>query len=131
MSSSHRARVSAHKAKVSDIERAEKTSGTLLENIEWLREALGNTVLIDTANRIAAELAKARIPHLIVGGLAVQEHPAAFAAIKYSSRFLDQPCLAMFDRDELPGKFSVKGLGSLSSLDAAAVWLDERKAALV
>ncbi len=65
---------SAQKVKGTDIERAEKASGTLLENIEWLREALGNTVLIDTANRIAAELAKARIPHLIVGGLAVQEH---------------------------------------------------------
>src|SRR3954468_1264702 len=64
----------ARKASVADIEKAEKTSGTLLDDLKWLREALGNTVLIDTANKVAAELAKAQIPHLIVGGLAVQEH---------------------------------------------------------
>src|ERR1043166_6363090 len=64
----------AQKASVADIEAAEKTSGTLLENTQRLREALGNTMLIDTANRMAAELAKARIAHLIVGALAVQEH---------------------------------------------------------
>ena len=61
----------------------------------------------------------------------MQEHPAAFAAIKYSSRFLDQPCLAIFDRGGLQAKLKEKALGALSNLDAAVDWLDERRAALV
>lgn len=39
-----------------------------------LRETLGNTPLIQTARRLAKALSDAGIPHLIVGGLAVQEH---------------------------------------------------------
>ena len=46
-------------------------------------------------------------------------------------RFLDQPCLALFDRGGLQSKLQVKLLGSLTNLDAAVDWLDERKAALV
>jgi len=65
---------SDQKPTVLEIERAENTPGTLREDVNWLREALGNTVLVDTANKVAAQLAKAGIPHLIVGGLAVQEH---------------------------------------------------------
>lgn len=63
-------------------------------------------------------------------GLAVQEHPAAFEAIKYSSRFVDQPCLALCDRGGMPGRLQVKPLGSLSNLNAAVDWLDQHRAAL-
>ena len=59
------------------------------------------------------------------------DHPAAFEAIKYASRFLDQPCLALFDRGGFQSKLQVKALGALSDLDAAVDWLNERKAALV
>jgi hypothetical protein len=55
----------------------------------------------------------------------------AFEAIKYASRFLDQPCLALFDRGGLQGQLQVKALGPLNSLDAAVDWLDDPKAALV
>lgn len=61
----------------------------------------------------------------------MQQHPVAFDALKYSSRFIDQPCLALFDRGGMPGRLQVTPLGSLNSLDAAVDWLDERKAALV
>jgi hypothetical protein len=52
-------------------------------------------------------------------------------ALKFSSRFLDQPCLTLFDRGGLQRKLKAKTLVALSNLDAAMDWLDERKAALV
>lgn len=64
-------------------------------------------------------------------GLAVQQHPAGFQAIKYTSRFVDQPCLALFDRGGLKAKLKVKLLGDLENLDESVDWLHERKAALV
>jgi len=64
-------------------------------------------------------------------GLAVQQHPAGFQAIKYASRFVDRPCLALFDRGALRSRLQVKSLGSLEDLDDAVDWLHERKAALV
>jgi hypothetical protein len=64
-------------------------------------------------------------------GLAIQRHPAGFEGVKYSSRFVDQPCLALFDRGRLQTRLKVTPLGPLLNLDAAADWLDERNAALV
>jgi hypothetical protein len=64
-------------------------------------------------------------------GLVLQKHPTEFEAIKYTSRFVDQPCLALFDRDGLKSKLKVKLLGHPENLDAAVDWLHERKAALV
>lgn len=90
--------------------------------LERTRDAMS----VDRASLMAADLT---FPQS--WGLAVQHHPAEFQAIKYSSRFLDQTCLALFDRRGLSAKLRVQNLGSLSNLDAAAVWLDERKAALV
>lgn len=81
---------------------------------------------VDKASLLAADLT---IPQ--AWGLAVQGHPAGFEAIKYSSRFLDQPCLALFDRGGLQSKLQVKMLGTLCNLDVAVDWLDDRKAALV
>ncbi len=64
-------------------------------------------------------------------GLAMQQHPAAFQAIKYTSRFVDQPCLALFDRDGLKSRLEVELLADLAGLDDAMDWLHERKAAFV
>ena len=91
-------------------------------NLERTRDAMS----VDKASLLAADLT---IPQ--AWGLAVQGHPAGFEAIKYSSRFLDQPCLALFDHGGLQAKIRVKALGVLAGLDAAVDWLDERKAALV
>ena len=91
-------------------------------SLERTRDAMN----VDKASLLAADLT---IPQ--AWGLAVQQHPAGFEAIKYSSRFLDQPCLTLFDRGGLQAKLRSKSLGPLSSLDAAVDWLDERKAALV
>jgi hypothetical protein len=91
-------------------------------NLERTRDAMN----VDKASLLAADLT---IPQ--AWGLAVQGHPAGFEAIKYSSRFLDQPCLALFDRGGLQAKLRVKTLGALTSLETAVDWLDERKAALV
>jgi hypothetical protein len=91
-------------------------------NLERTRDAMS----VDKASLMAADL---RVPQ--AWGLAVQEHPAGFEAIRFSSRFLDQSCLALFDRGGLPARLPVKALGPLSGLDAAVDWLDERKAALV
>ena len=81
---------------------------------------------VDKASLLAADLS---IPQ--AWGLAVQEHPAGFEAIKYTSRFLDQPCLALFDRGDLGSRLRVETSGELSQIEAAVDWLDDRKAALV
>ncbi len=91
-------------------------------SLERTREAMS----VDKGSLMAADLG---IPQ--AWGLAVQGHPAGFEAIRYASRFLDQSCLALFDRGGLQAKLQVKPLGALRSLDAAVDWLDERKAALV
>jgi len=91
-------------------------------SLERTRDAMS----VDKASLLAADLT---IPQ--AWALAVQGHPAGFEAIKYSSRFLDQPCLALFDRGGLQAKLRAKALGALINLDAAVDWLDERKAALV
>src|SRR6266478_3086791 len=79
-------------------------------SLERTRDAMS----VDRASLFAADLS---IPQ--AWGLAVQEHPAAFEAIKYSSRFLAQPCLALFDRGGLESKLQMRELGALTSLDAA------------
>ncbi len=89
------------------------------------REQTRDAMSVDKASLLAADLA---IPQ--AWGLAVQTHPAGFEGIKYASRFLDQPCLALFDRGGQESRLRVKSLGPLSSLDAAVDWLDERKVAL-
>jgi len=89
---------------------------------EPTRDAMG----VDKASLLATDLS---IPQ--AWGLAVQQHPAAFEAIKYSSRFIDLPCLALFDRGGMAAQLQETLLGPLNSLDAAVDWLDERKAALV
>ena len=90
------------------------------------QERTRDAMRVDRASLMAADLS---IPQ--AWALAVQAHPAAFEAIKYSSRFLDQPCLVLFDRDGLSAKLHETMLGALTDLDAAVDWLDERKAALV
>ena len=90
------------------------------------QERTRDAMRVDRASLMAADLS---IPQ--AWALAVQAHPAGFEAIKYSSRFLDQACLALFDRDGLAAKLQETMLGPLSDLDAAVDWLDERKAALV
>ena len=91
-------------------------------NQERTRDAMS----VDKASLLAANLA---IPQ--AWGLAIQRHPAVLGAIKYSSRFLDQPCLALFDLGGMQARLRVKALGPLTGLDAAVEWLDVRKAALV
>ncbi len=91
-------------------------------NLERTRDAMS----VDKASLLASDLT---IPQ--AWSLAIQEHPAGFEALKYSSRFLDQPCLALFDLGGLPARLRSKMLGKLSHLDAAVDWLDEHKAALV
>lgn len=81
---------------------------------------------VDKASLLSSDLT---IPQ--AWALAVQGHPAAFEAIKYASRFLDQPCLALFARGGLQSKLRVNTLGTLGSLGPAVDWLDERNGVLV
>jgi len=81
---------------------------------------------VDKASLLAADIG---IPQQ--WGLAVQQHPATFEGIKYSSRFVNQACLALFDRGRLTAKLQETFLGELQDLDAAVDWLDEQGAALV
>lgn len=63
--------------------------------------------------------------------LAIQNHPANFAAIHYTSRFVDHLCLALFDRDDLRHNLEATALGSLNDHDEAVNWLDTQQAVLV
>lgn len=90
--------------------------------LERTRDAMD----VDKASLMAADLG---IPQ--AWSLAVQRHPLNFEGIKYSSRFLDQSCLALFERHDLASRLQVKPLGALNNLDAAVDWLEEREAALV
>ena len=96
--------------------------GVCAVGIQATRSVMG----VDKASLLAADLT---VPQ--AWGLAVQQHPAAFDAIKYTSRFLDQPCLALFDRGGMAARLKATVLGDLDDLDAALDWLDERKVALV
>jgi RES domain len=89
-------------------------------------ESTRDAMEVDKASLFATNL---DIPQ--AWGLAIQQHPATFDAIKYSSRFIDQPCLALFDRGGLAARIHKTLLGSLSNVAPAVDWLDERKAALV
>lgn len=89
-------------------------------------EATRNVLGVDKASLLAADIS---IPQQ--WGLAVQRHPATFEGIKYSSRFVNQPCLALFDRGRLAARLQETLLGELQDIDAAVEWLDEREAALV
>jgi hypothetical protein len=91
-------------------------------SLEQTREAAG----VDKASLLAADLS---IPQ--EWGLALQQHSAGFQAIKYTSRFVDQPCLALFDREGLQGKLKTRLLGDLEELEAAVDWLHARKVALI
>jgi hypothetical protein len=63
--------------------------------------------------------------------LAIQRHPSGFEAIRYLSRFSDEPCLAVFDRSGIQDRLKETSMGSLNELDEAVQWLTERGAALV
>ena len=89
-------------------------------------EKTRDTMSVDKPSLLTPDLA---VPQ--EWGLAIQQHAAAFQAIKYTSRFVDQPCLALFDRDDLRARLKVQLLGNLDDLDTAVDWLHERKAALV
>jgi hypothetical protein len=91
-------------------------------SLEPTRNAMG----VDKASLLAADLS---VPQ--EWGLAVQQHPAAFDAFKYASRFIDQPCLALFDRDGMVARLQEKLLGELNAVDGAVDWLDEHDVALV
>jgi hypothetical protein len=65
-------------------------------------------------------------------GLAIQKHPAGFQAIKYVSRFIRRPCLALFDRDNLQARLpTATRLGNLAQLDVTTKWLARYKVSFI
>lgn len=81
---------------------------------------------VDKGSLLTADI---RVPQ--AWALAIQTHPKGFEAIKYTSRFIDHPCLALLDRSGMAGRLRETLLGPLKSLDSAVDWLDERQASLV
>jgi hypothetical protein len=51
--------------------------------------------------------------------------------MKYSSRFIDQPCLARFDRGDMAPRLHATLLGELNDRDGAVDLLDQYEVALV
>jgi hypothetical protein len=95
---------------------------TCAVSLEPTRNAMG----VDKASLMATDIT---IPQ--EWGLALQQHLAAFDAIKYSSRFIDQPCLALFDRGGMATRLQETLLGELKVVDEAVDWLDDHHVALV
>jgi RES domain len=89
-------------------------------------EATRNAMGVDKSSVLATDIS---IPQM--WGLAVQQHPALFDGLKYSSRFIDQSCLALFDRGGMAAQLQETFLAPLNNLDAAVDWLDDRQVALV
>jgi hypothetical protein len=63
-------------------------------------------------------------------GLAIQQHPASFQAIKFKSRFNGKACLALFRRDGIEGRLREKHGGTLDDNDGAVDWLDKHQISL-
>ena len=91
-------------------------------SLERTRSAMG----VDKSSLLGADLS---VPQ--AWGLAIQRHQADFEAIKYTSRFVDRPCLVLFDQDGLARRLTVRRLGSLDLSNEAVNWLHAEKAALV
>src|SRR5436190_141540 len=60
-------------------------------------------------------------------GLAIQQHPAAFEAIQFKSRFNDWFCLAVFNRGEIEKQITETRIESLLAHLPAIDWLHEHK----
>ena len=63
--------------------------------------------------------------------MAIQRHPDGFQAIKYVSRFIRRPGLALFDRDKLKAHLKATRVGNLAQLDVTTDWLARYKVSLV
>lgn len=63
-------------------------------------------------------------------GLALQHHPANFRGIKFRSRFNDQACLVLFQRDGLEKRLLERPLDSLPVNAAAVDWLEKEQVSL-
>jgi hypothetical protein len=64
-------------------------------------------------------------------GLAIQRHRFDFQGLKYSSRFLARPCLALFGKGDLPDRLVVTRIGVLAELNETTAWLERYKLRLV
>lgn len=59
------------------------------KSVSWLRDALGGSAVKETELRAVEALAKAHIPHLVIGGLAVGEHGYVYATADVDIVVLD------------------------------------------
>jgi len=64
-------------------------------------------------------------------GLEIQNHPSQVPAIKFSSRFTNKACLAIFDHPGLSPKLKETALGPLNQCNPALDWLAKHRVALV
>lgn len=64
-------------------------------------------------------------------GRAIQQHPNAFRGLRYTSRFIDRPCLALFDREALAGELVAVTEGAVLELPSTTEWLERNKVRLV
>lgn len=64
-------------------------------------------------------------------GLAIQNHPDSVDGLFYHSRFTNERCLLLFERDGVTAKLKSANEGDLADLPPAHAFLDEYKIALV
>jgi hypothetical protein len=81
-------------------------------------------LMVDLAALMSHELA---VPQ--AWGLAIQQHPAGFDAIRFLSRWDQRPCLALFNKPDLKPK--TKLTSPLPGSQEAANWIERHKISLV
>ncbi len=81
---------------------------------------------VDKSSLLASDLA---VPQS--WGLAIQNHPAGFDGIKYTSRFIDRPCLALFEKPSVVEMVFESRIGDMNEIGPAIDWLGRQRVALV
>jgi len=87
-----------------------------------------------TRSALSVDLASLMSPDLSIPqqwGLEIQNHPSEVPAIKFSSRFTDKPCLAIFGRKGIRTQLKESLLSSVNHYAPALDWLTKHQVALV
>lgn len=64
-------------------------------------------------------------------GLAIQQHPANFDGLRYRSRFDNQPCIALFEREPVVSPLRETFVDDLADAPEADAFIDQHRISLI
>lgn len=109
-------------------------AGFVLSRFEVPTLAVCDLTSTRVRNALAVDRATLMHPDLEVTqawGLALQNHPAGFAGLRYTSRFLDRPCLALFAARTGGAMPRSVTEGGVLDLPATTEWIERQRVRLV